>query len=115
MTIQEKTKLNMKIFGKPEKFIMPKQLDKEYKNEWKPMFKGFNAVASPNIGASKKQIWKIWFKLDEMGFEPMTIIFKLNNRADGITREMTLNELDKGSAWDIQQAIRKHKIKDLIK
>ena len=92
-----------------------KILNKQYGEKWIPQFKGYNPVASPNVGASKKMVWKVWLSLADMGYDPENITINIANRADGKVREMGIREMDKGTAWDLIKAIKKGQVKQFIK
>lgn len=82
---------------------------KKEKEDWKPLFKGRGYPSSPNLWASSKQRNKIYFGLEERGIDVYTAIFKIGEK------EKKLFDLSKGDAWNIIQALKKNKIKDLIK
>jgi len=85
---------------------------RNFKNEtgeWKNLFRGRGYPSSPNKWASSKQRNKIYFELEERGIDVYTTIFKIGGK------EKKLFELSCGDAWNILQALRKNKIKELIK
>lgn len=88
---------------------------KKDNGSWKPMFRGKNGVASPNLWASTSQRDKIYLSLDNLRIDAYNTVFILNNRTDGIIREKKLFDLSKGDSWDIITAIRKKKVSEMIK
>ena len=93
----------------------------DYSNKWKPMFKprpvkyGGGIPSSPDIQANSKQLNLIFMELDNQKIDAYKVVFVLNNREDGKIREKTLYQLDKGDCCDILNAIKRGKVKQVIK
>ena len=118
MSIQTKVKQLEKLFEWKAEGIdagTMRIIKDQHDNEWRPMFRGYNGVSSPRMEATHDQKWKIFFRLKEIGFkDPMGLSFKIDNRANRKIKYFTIDTLDKGTAWDILQAIKKGRIKDII-
>ena len=92
-------------------------------DEWKPLYKsrpvkyGGGYPSSPNMPASSKQMGYIAEAVKKLGLVPEDITFILNNRADGVPREVMLIDTTKGDAFDIIKSITlgKDKFLELIK
>lgn len=86
-------------------------------DRWEPIRKpnkfSKGIPANPNMEASKAQKDWITTALQKLNLDPETAIFLLDNRADKIVRRKKLEELEKGDAYDLIQAVKKGKEKFL--
>lgn len=114
MPVEEENGNNNEIKESPK--VQQEQIGVD-PNEWQPLEKlnKFSKGAPSSWWMSASPEAKNWIKatLQEFGMNPENVIFKLNNRADGIVRNKKIEELDKGDSYDLITAIKKGKEKFL--